>query len=50
MVEQILKQHALSVQSLQDSAGEGANVAVAVQQQQTQTDTLLAAVARATCG
>ena len=50
MVEQILKQHALSVQSLHDSAGEGANVAVAVQQQQTQTDTLLAAVARATCG
>lgn len=50
IVQQILKQHALSVQSLQDSAGEGANVAFAVQQQQTQTDTLLATVAGATCG
>jgi len=49
-VKRTRKKKRFAWRGYKESAAEGANVAVAMKQQQTQTDTLLAAVARATCG
>lgn len=50
MIRQILAGHEATVQSLRDSAGDGADVPAAIEQQRVLRDQLIAAIAGETCG